>query len=330
MTKKTKVRLLLYPQVLATSVTLPVEMLTAGEASCHERRFRSLDIKFVANQQEVIKCRAGCAFLPDLTVHCDDAADFIIVPGIWRNPRPVIKQNRAAISYLTKQWQQGATIVGVGTGNCLLAEAGLLDNHAATTHWHYAKQFRKDYPLVDLKPEFFITQSERIFCAASLNSLADIMVYLIAQLFGRDAAQNVERNFSHEIRRPYEEQRYLEGAVDRHPDELIAQIQFWLKNNLASDVSLLDVAEQFGISQRTLSRRFKAATGTTANHYLQKMRLEMAQELLASTNLTVQDVAVAVGYVDQGYLTKVFKRELKQTPSDYRLLVRKKLFKTDS
>lgn len=330
MTKKTKVRLLLYPQVLATSVTLPVEMLKAGEASCHHRGFKSLDIKFVANQQEVIKCRAGCAFLPDLTVHCDDDADFIIVPGIWRNPRPVIKQNHAAISYLAKQWQQGATIVGVGTGNCLLAEAGLLDNHAATTHWHYAKQFRKDYPLVDLKPEFFITQSERIFCAASLNSLADIMVYLIAQLFGRDAAQNVERNFSHEIRRPYEEQRYLEGAVDRHPDELIAQIQFWLKNNLANDVSLLNVAEQFGISQRTLSRRFKAATGTTANHYLQKIRLEMAQELLASTNLTVQDVAVAVGYVDQGYLTKVFKRELKQTPSDYRLLVRKKLFKTDS
>lgn len=326
----TKVRLLLYPQILATSVTLPVEMLKAGEASFHDRKNRKLDIKFVADKQELIQCRAGCAFLPELTVGCDDNADFIIVPGIWRNPRPVIKQNQAAIGYLKAQWQQGATIVGVGTGNCLLAEAGLLDHHAATTHWHYAKQFRKDYPKVDLKPEFFITQSERIFCAASLNSLADIMVYLIAQLFGRDAAQNVERNFSHEIRKPYEEQRYLEGVVDRHADELIAQIQFWLKNNASSELSMQHVAEQFGISQRTLSRRFKAATGTTANHYLQKMRLEMAQELLASTNLTVQDVAVAVGYIDQGYLTKVFKRELKQTPSDYRLLVRKKLFKTDS
>ena len=330
MTKKTKVRIVLYKQVLATSVTLPVEMLSAGEASSRRAVDTQLDIKFVANSQELIKCRAGCAFLPDLTVQTEDQADFIIVPGIWRNPRPVIKQNPDLINYLHRQWHLGATIVGVGTGNCLLAEAGLLDGHAATTHWHYAKQFRKDYPKVDLKPEFFITQSERVYCAASLNSLADIVVHLIAQIFGRDAAQNVERNFSHEIRKPYEEQRYLEGAVDRHPDELIAQIQFWLKNNLASDLSLFDVAEQFGISQRTLSRRFKMATGDTANRYLQKLRLEMAQDLLASSNLTVQDVAVAVGYVDQGYLTKVFKRELNQTPSDYRLLVRKKLFKTDS
>jgi transcriptional regulator GlxA family with amidase domain len=268
--------------------------------------------------------------LPDLTFSDDDKADLIIIPGIWRNPRPVIRQNQGAIAYLKKQWQLGATIIGVGTGNCLLAEAGLLDGHAATTHWHYAKQFRKDYPLVNLKPEFFITQSERIYCAASLNSLADIIVHLIAQIFGRDAAQNVERNFSHEIRKPYEEQRYLEGAVDRHPDELIVQVQFWLKNNLASELSLNQVAEQFGVSQRTLSRRFKRATGGTANHYLQRMRLEMAQELLASTNLTVQDVAVMVGYMDQGYLTKVFKRELNQTPSDYRLLVRKKLFNAAS
>jgi transcriptional regulator GlxA family with amidase domain len=330
MTKNMQVRLLLYPQVLATSLSLPIEMLSAGEASRERDLDTNLTIKFVASSTQAVKCRVGCTFLPDLTFSDDDKADLIIIPGIWRNPRPVIKQNQGAIAYLKKQWQLGATIIGVGTGNCLLAEAGLLDGHAATTHWHYAKQFRKDYPLVNLKPEFFITQSERIYCAASLNSLADIIVHLIAQIFGRDAAQNVERNFSHEIRKPYEEQRYLEGAVDRHPDELIVQVQFWLKNNLASELSLNQVAEQFGVSQRTLSRRFKRATGGTANHYLQRMRLEMAQELLASTNLTVQDVAVMVGYMDQGYLTKVFKRELNQTPSDYRLLVRKKLFNTAS
>lgn len=328
MKKITRVQLVLYPQVLATSITLPVEMLKAGLASKPLNDKSHLEIEFVASNRVGVKCRAGCSFLPDISADEALPSEFVIVPGIWRNPRPVIKQNAKLIQYLKRQWQSGATVIGVGTGNCLLAEAGLLDGHAATTHWHYAKQFRKDYPQVELKPEFFITQSERIYCAASLNSLADIMVHIIAQLFGRHAAQNVERNFSHEIRKPYEEQRYLEGAVDKHPDELIAQIQFWLKNNIVSELSLAQVAHQFGISQRTLSRRFKAATGNTANHYWQTVRLDSAKELLSSTNMSIQDVAVAVGYVDQGYLTKIFKKELGQTPTDYRLLVRKKLFES--
>mgnify|MGYP002700862799 CR=1 FL=1 len=115
-----------------------------------------------------------------------------------------------------------------------------------------------------MKPDFFITQSERIYCAASLNALADIIVHFISQTYGRAAAQNVERNFSHEIRKPYEEQRYLEGAVDRHADELIAQIQFWLRTNLNSELGLTELAQQFGLSQRTFSRRFKLATGMRA------------------------------------------------------------------
>ena len=186
----------------------------------------------------------------------DLVPDIVIVPSLWRNPRPILKQHKVLISWLKKCWQQGSTLIGVGTGVCFLAESGLLDNHSATTHWHYVEQFQRDYPKVDLKPDFFITQSERIYCAASLNALADIIVHIIAQTYGRAAAQNVERNFSHEIRKPYEEQRYLEGAVDRHADELIAQIQFWLRTNLSSELTISEIAQQFSISQRSFTRRF--------------------------------------------------------------------------
>jgi transcriptional regulator GlxA family with amidase domain len=97
------------------------------------------------------------------------------------------------ITWLKKCWQQGSTLIGVGTGVCFLAESGLLDNHSATTHWHYVEQFKRDYPKVDLKPDFFITQSDRIYCAASLNALADIIVHIIEQTYGRAAAQNVTK-----------------------------------------------------------------------------------------------------------------------------------------
>ncbi len=330
---KLSVNLLLYPHVLATGITLPVEMLLAGEAFArrYDKSVLKLTTQFLSENSASVKSRAGITMIADITL--DDEAkinipkpDIIIVPSLWRNPRPVLKSHQKLIAWLNTCWQQGSTLIGVGTGVCFLAESGLLDNHSATTHWHYVEQFKRDYPQVDLKPDFFITQSERIYCAASLNALADIIVHLIAQHYGKAAAQNVERNFSHEIRKPYEEQRYLEGSGDRHADELIAEIQFWLRTNLNSELTLIEIAEQFGMSQRSFTRRFKAATGVRATQYWQQLRIETAKELLASSNLTIQEIADQVGYQDQGHLTRLFKHNLNLTPKAYRAMVRKKLF----
>ena len=323
-----KIALLVYPHMLATSLTLPLEMLRAGEAYAlrHNPQAATLSIELVGQTLACIDSRAGVTIKPDVALDDAALADIVIAPSLWRNPRPVLRTNLALVDWLKMLWQQGSTLIGVGTGACFLAESGLLDHHSATTHWHYVEQFKRDYPKVVLKPDFFITQSERIYCAASLNALADIVVHLIDQFYGRSAANHVERNFSHEIRKPYEEQRYLEGAVDRHPDELIAQIQFWMRTNLSSQATLAQVAQQFGISQRTFTRRFKAATGTRATEFWQQLKINAAKELLGSSNLSIQEIADMVGYQDQGHLTRLFKLALGATPTEYRAMVRKKLF----
>ncbi|MBH0058778.1 helix-turn-helix domain-containing protein [Pseudoalteromonas sp. SWXJZ94C] len=319
-----------YPHLLITSLTLPIEMLRAGEAFAKghidKQNFRPLAINLVAKSNDSISSQAGLAIIPDCTTSTAPYSDLIIVPGIWRNPRPVVQTNKSVVDWLNQSFKDGSHIIGVGTGNCLIAESGLLDGHPATTHWHYANQFSRDYPQVRLKPDFFITQSERMYTVASLNALADVIVHIISQYYGKAAAQHVERNFSHEIRKPYEDQRYLEGAVDRHPDELIAQIQFWLKTNLATELNLQEVAAQFSLSYRTFTRRFRVATNQSPIEYWQQLRVEGAKELLASSNLSIQEVALEVGYNDQGHLTRVFKKVLSQTPSAYRKVVRRKLF----
>jgi transcriptional regulator GlxA family with amidase domain len=325
---KIKIALLLYDHMLATSVSLPVEMLRAGEAMAlqENRNAPRLSIEMVAETIAPISTRALIKLLPDADVDNAQLPDFIVIPSLWRNPRPSILKQPKMVQWLADMWQQGSTLIGCGTGVCFMAESGILDYHPATTHWHYVDQFTRDYPNVELKPDFFITQSERIYCAASLNALADIIVHIIYQIYGKNAAQQVERNFSHEIRKPYEEQRYLEGAVDRHPDELIAQIQFWLSTNLNSSLTLNELAEQFGISQRSFTRRFKVATGINATQYWQQLKIEAAKELLASSNLSIQEVAFQVGYQDQGHLSRLFKKSLNLSPKDYRAMVRKKLF----
>ena len=327
-TNTVKVALVLYDQMLATSVSLPVEMLRAGEALAirQNKHAPKLAIQMVAENAAAVTTRALIKLLPDTNVENARQPDYAFIPSLWRNPRPILRKHPKMITWLNNIWQQGATLIGGGTGVCFMAESGLLDHHSATTHWHYERQFKRNYPLVDLKPDFFITQSDRIYCAASLNALADIIVHLIEQIYGRFIAQQVEMHFSHEIRKPYEEQRYLEGSVDLHPDELIAQIQFWMSNNLNASATLSDIAEQFNISTRSLTRRFKQATGNSANQHWQQLRIETAKELLASSNLSIQEIAYHVGYQDHGHLTRLFKKSLNLTPKDYRAMVRKKLF----
>jgi len=326
--KTVKIALVLYDQMLATSVSLPVEMLRAGEALALKQNKSNprLAIQMVAENAKAVTTRAVIRLQPDTTVTDARLPDYAFIPSLWRNPRPILRKHPKMIAWLNNIWHQGTTLIGGGTGVCFMAESGLLDHHPATTHWHYEQQFKRNYPLVDLKPDFFITQSNRIYCAASLNALADIIVHLIEQIYGKSIAQQVEMHFSHEIRKPYEEQRYLEGSVDRHPDELIAQIQFWMSNNLNSTDSLIDIAEQFNISSRSLTRRFKAATGISATQHWQQLRIEAAKDLLASSNLSIQEVAYHVGYQDHGHLTRLFKKSLNLTPKDYRAMVRKKLF----
>lgn len=327
-TNKVQVALALYDHMLSTSVSLPIEMLRAGEAFAirKNKKAKRLSIEMVSENLNPVMTRALIKLYPDQCVDKATNPDFIFIPSLWRNPRPLLKKYPKMIKWLSDMWHKNATLVGGGTGVCFMAESGVLNNLPATTHWHYVEQFQRDYPKVLLKPDFFITQSERMYCAASLNALADIVVHIIHQTYGEEAAQHVERNFSHEIRKPYEDQRYLEGDVDRHPDELITQIQFWMRTNLSSTLSLVEVAENFSVSPRTLTRRFKTATGTKPSEYWQKLKLESAQDLLSSSNLSIQEIAFEVGFQDQSNLTRLFKHSLNLTPRDYRATVRKKLF----
>lgn len=334
MNKDTPIRILfiLCERMLTTSSTLPMEMLLAAESAMHTMlpsdRRRPLEIKTLALTADAVVTRTGLRWQPDLCLADRPTADLVYIPGLWRNPRPIVKQHGPMLGWLREQYQNGAIISAVGTGCCFLAEAGLLEGKAATTHWHYFDQFQKDYPHVQLKRQYFITQAGNLYCAASVNSLADLTVHFIQRFFGKNIASHVERHFSHEIRKAYETSGFFEASENAHPDEQITQIQIWLHDNYHRDIVFPQIAERFGMSVRTLNRRFKNALGETPLEYLQTIRITTAKELLKTSNLSISEIASKVGYEDTGYFTRLFKKHLATTPNAYRETVRAKLFRT--
>ncbi|SMF29351.1 transcriptional regulator, AraC family with amidase-like domain [Alteromonadaceae bacterium Bs31] len=328
--KELRITFLLCDNMLATSATLPMEQLqaarTLAKAGDNKKRNLELKISLVSTDGAPIRTQTGLTLTPDGDIHSVASSDIIYLPALWRNPEPIVRKNASAIKWLQKEFDKGSLLAGVGTGCWFLAEAGLLDNKPATTHWYYFDRFQQQFPHIQLKRNHFITQAGDIYCTGSVNSLADLTIYFIQRYFSRNIASHVERHFFHEIRGAYESSRAFQETHNAHADEDIVQAQVWLQDNFNKEIRLTEVAEHFGMSTRTFNRRFKTATACTPSDYLKNIRLNSAKDLLKTTNLNVSEIMYRVGYQDSAHFTQLFKKKHGVTPSQYRTTVRAKLF----
>ena len=315
--------------MIATSLTLPLEMLNAARHMHRATRLpgRRPKLSIVGAQSGTVTTTGGLTLLPDHIYSELPQADIILVPSFWRNPTPLPRQWPHICQWLKEQHEGGARICATGTGVFLLAAAGLLDGKPATTHWFYLDLLHKQFPELLLKRHHLITQAGRVFCAGSVNSIADLTIHLIESLFGQSISARVEQQFSPEIRRRYSDLFYSFESSAPHHDETIVLVQQWLHEHQQEAVSMEYVAEQFSMSQCTLNRRFREATGLTPTAWLVRLRIESARDLLNSTNLEIGDIALRCGFADAGYFNRVFRKQMETTPSQYRTSVRGKLFR---
>lgn len=318
----------LVPDLLLTGTALPYEMWQAA-----------FDFQRARQQREpgllhLFQCgdggpRRALGLTADGPIEASPHLDLIYLPALWRHPLKTVNQCGERLGrWLVKHSEAGAQIAAVSTGVSLLAASGLLNGRAATTHWYAFGTFEKHFPRINLKREFFITQSGNLTCAASINSLADVTVHLIERFFDRATAHHVERNFSHEIRRSFEQYRYLEGGATPLDDELVVEAQMFIQNDLANSATVDELAEHLRVSKRTLERRFRAASGRSVRQYWQWRRMQLAKELLETTNLSIGDIAWRVGYQDAAFFARLFRREMTVLPEEYRRTVRSKLFQS--
>jgi AraC-like DNA-binding protein/ligand-binding sensor protein len=104
---------------------------------------------------------------------------------------------------------------------------------------------------------------------------------------------------------------------DNHSDVIFKTISF-MKNNYRRDVTLEEMARFAYISPTYLSKIFKQETGYTTNGYLTKLRIGESKKLLANKSLSVMDISGMVGFEDQSYFSKVFKKQEGVSPAQYR------------
>lgn len=333
-----KVVFVIYENALSTSISLPIELLTSASNIARSLNLKSsnevmnpeLDIKIASVDGLPKISQTGLEIQATCVLDEIETADIVFLPAMWRNPEPVIKKNQQICLWIKRMFsRETSRLAGVGTGCYFLAEAGLLDDRVATTHWYFFERFEKKYPSVKLERNYFITQSGHLYCTGSVNTLADLTVHFIDQYYGELVSAEVERHFFHDIRRNYHKLALLDDSSKLLYDEAISHAQSFLQTHYSEPVSIQEIASESGMSRRNFDRRFKKAIGLSPLNYLQKLRMDTAQDLLKSSNLSVSEIMYRVGYQDAAHFSSLFKKMKGTTPRQYRTTVRAKLFQSD-
>ncbi|WP_155985794.1 helix-turn-helix transcriptional regulator [Paenibacillus gorillae] len=113
--------------------------------------------------------------------------------------------------------------------------------------------------------------------------------------------------------------RACQAGANRQPDlNIMKEIAKYMEQNYHLEVTLQDISERFYLSREYISRRFKQEMGENVFDYLARIRVEKARLLLQNPNLKITQIAEMVGYDDEKYFSKVFKKVMGVSPNQYR------------
>ncbi|AZN43182.1 response regulator [Paenibacillus albus] len=99
---------------------------------------------------------------------------------------------------------------------------------------------------------------------------------------------------------------------------VIYEIKKYVETHYQREISLQDIANHFYLSREYISRKFKQELGENLSDYIGRIRIAKAQRLLENPNMRVVQIAQMVGYQDEKYFSKVFKKLTGMTPNEYR------------
>lgn len=99
---------------------------------------------------------------------------------------------------------------------------------------------------------------------------------------------------------------------------VIQEIEVFLRDNYQRDVKLKEISDRFFLSREYISRKFKQVYGETISEFVLNTRMEIAKKLLQNSAVKVYEISSMIGYQDDKYFRKVFKKQVGVTPTEYR------------
>ncbi|RXX34927.1 AraC family transcriptional regulator [Streptomyces alfalfae] len=258
-----RVVIAVFPDVDLLDVTGPAEVFALADRETGGRP--GYEVLLAGPEAGAVRTSAGVRLLTDLAFADTGRVDTLLVPGAvdMTGQGPVARIDAEVVAWLAATAPQARRVASVCVGAHLLAAAGLLDGHTATTHWSTAAQLAADHPAVTVDPDpiFVRTDRGRLWTGAGISACLDLALALVAEDQGEEVALAVARQLVMYLKRQGGQSQFSvplsrPASARRDIDELRA----YIADHLTDDLSAAALAARMCLSERHFARVFKADT----------------------------------------------------------------------
>lgn len=209
-------------------------------------------------------------------------------------------------------------IGSICTGTFVLAEAGLLDGRAATTHWKYARDLACRYPRVSVRPDAIYVRDERTYSSGGASAGIDLALALVEEDHGAAVAQGIARDLLVYLQRGGGQSQFSPSLAAAVPEStLVRRVTDHVLANPQLAHSVRSMAALVNVSDRQLTRLFRDELGTTPASYVADLRFQIACDRLRA-GASVAAAAAAAGFSSGEIMRRAFVARLGCSPRVYR------------
>ena len=257
---------------------------------------------------------AQSAFGEDIATTIADTRVLIIIAGFDSNQHA----QKNAVARLSRLASNFDYVGGIEAGSWLMARAGLLNGHKATTHWEDLEEFALAYPQIDIIPDRFVID-DRYFTTGGASPTFDFMLHLIRKRHGAAFAMEVASVFIYDQTYPSTQPQPLVslGRLQVMEPRVAAAIKI-MEDHLDEPISTRKIARLLQISVRLLEVLFESALQFSPGHYYRHLRLLAARRLIIETRLPILEIGLRTGFSSLSAFSRAFKNQYGKSPAAWR------------